>query len=103
MPPGKLGSQSGHAFLNCFLLADADRQRDYHSDGIGTKICLTVPDLPALLVARDCALAAGLPCFLVEDTGNNTTFGGVATISALGIGPVVKDEVPFLHRLKLHP
>lgn len=103
MPIGKACSQAGHAYLMSFLAADAERQRRYHSDGLGTKICLEARSLDELLRAEAWAKSAGLPCSLITDTGNNTTFGGVATISALGIGPLSEAEARPLRRLQLLP
>lgn len=103
MPPGKLASQAGHAFLGAFLLADPTRQREYHAHGLGTKICLEAASLAALLRAFERARALGLPAALIEDTGRNTTFNGVPTLSALGLGPLRSHEADFLRRYPLHP
>jgi peptidyl-tRNA hydrolase len=101
MSAGKTASQAGHAYLGAFCEATKERQSEYHSDGIGTKICLDVPDLPTLLRAYEQAKGLGLPCVLIEDTGRNTTFNGVPTISAVGIGPIMRHEAPFLKRFQL--
>jgi peptidyl-tRNA hydrolase len=102
MPAGKLASQAGHAFLGAFLQAGSERRAEYCVNGIGTKICLGATNLDTLLRALDRARALGLPAALVEDTGRNTTFNGVPTISALGIGPVYSHEARFLRRYPLH-
>jgi peptidyl-tRNA hydrolase, PTH2 family len=103
MPPGKLASQAGHAFLGAFLAAGDTRQADYRATGLGTKICLRAASLPVLLCAFERARALGLPVALIEDTGRNTTFNGVPTLSALGIGPLYSHEAEFLKRYPLHP
>lgn len=103
MPTGKACSQAAHAYLMAYLAADAVRQQDYHRDGLGTKICLTTPALADLLVLQQHAAALGLPHYLVEDTGRNTTFGGNPTVSALGIGPLTRQEAKFLRHLPLLP
>lgn len=103
MPAGKLASQAGHAFLGAFLEASTSRQRAYHVSGIGTKICLRVENLPALLRAFERARARALPAALIEDSGRNTTFNGVPTLSAVGIGPLYSHEAEFLRRYPLHP
>lgn len=103
MPAGKLASQAGHAFLGAFLQASEERRRDYQAAGIGTKICLRASNLAALLRAYESARQLGLPVALIEDTGRNTTFNGVPTLSALGIGPVFSHEAEFLRRFALHP
>lgn len=101
MPAGKACSQSSHATLGSFMVADVDRQKEYHRDGIGTKIVLTVPNLDALLEWREWAKSAKLPFCLIEDTGRNSCFGGLPTVSALGIGPLFPPECRDLRRLKL--
>lgn len=103
MSAGKTSSQSGHAYLGSFLKADPPRQSAYHADGIGTKVCLVCVNAYQLVRIHQQALQAGLPAVLIEDTGNNTCFNGVPTLTAVGIGPVRSSEVPFLKRLSLHP
>ncbi len=103
MGTGKACSQAGHAALGTFMAADESRRVSYHADGLGTKICLEVFSLEKLLKYARLAKEKNLPHFIVEDTGRNTTFGGVPTISALGIGPLWPHETAFLKRLPLHP
>lgn len=102
MPPGKLASQAGHAFLGAFQSADDTRRAAYCANGIGTKICLSVPTFKRLVDLHEQALAAGLPSVIIEDSGRNTTFGGVPTVSAVGIGPLTSDEAVFLRSISLH-
>lgn len=101
MPPGKLASQAGHAYLQAFVASSDARKEEYHADGLGTKICLSVPSLDKLLKLCDLARQAGVPCALIEDTGRNTTFNGVPTVSAAGFGPIRPEEFPALRRLPL--
>jgi len=101
MPTGKAATQTGHAFIGSYLSAPKERQEDYHHDGIGTKICLSVSGLEDLLHWQHRARTQGLPNFLVEDTGRNTTFGGIPTVSALGIGPLNAAEAKSLRKLQL--
>lgn len=101
MSVGKAASQSGHAFIGAFLKADNARQSEYHRDGIGTKICLAAPSLQKLRWIFQEASDLGLPCTLIEDTGHNTCFHGVPTITAVGIGPIRKSEFPILKHLAL--
>ena len=101
MSAGKVASQAGHAFIGAFLQASPERQAEYHSDGVGTKVCLECPSLEALQRVYDRARDAGLPCVFIEDSGRNTCFNGVTTATAVGIGPVTKDEAPFLKRFQL--
>jgi peptidyl-tRNA hydrolase len=103
MSPGKLASQAGHAYLGAYLAAPAERQAEYHSTGpVGTKVCLVAPSLSKLMEVFAQAQALGLPAVLIEDTGRNTSFNGVPTVSAVGIGPIFPGDAPFLKRLKLH-
>jgi peptidyl-tRNA hydrolase len=102
MPSGKLASQAGHAFLEAFVKAPEPAKQEYHKDGLGTKICLSVPSLDKLLHAYNQALALGLNAVLIEDTGRNTTFNGVPTVSAVGIGPITLEQAPFLKKFQLH-
>jgi peptidyl-tRNA hydrolase len=102
MGPGKLASQAGHAYLGAYLKSPPDIQTEYHSDGIGTKICLECPTLEALRRVYDHALSLGLPAVFIEDSGNNTIFNGVTTATAVGIGPCTKAQAKFLKRFQLH-
>lgn len=101
MKTGKSCSQASHAAIGSFLDADEKRKAEYHRDSIGTKICLKVADLNALLEWRDWAKHLGVPNFLVEDTGRNSSFKGMPTVSALGIGPLYMSETRPLRHLKL--
>lgn len=101
MTTGKTSSQAGHAYLGAFLKAPTQVQEDYHKDGIGTKVCLIVPNLGDLIRCHLKAQELGLPTVLIEDTGNNTCFNGVPTITAVGIGPCTKQDAPFLKKFQL--
>lgn len=103
MSVGKAASQGGHAFLQAFMAADEDRRKAYHKDGLGTKICLSVKNLGQLMAVYRKSIELGLPCALIEDTGRNTTFNGVPTISAVGIGPLTAEEATVLRRIQLFP
>jgi peptidyl-tRNA hydrolase len=98
MPAGKLASQAGHAYLMSYLSASSCRQHLYTANGLGTKICLGVTNLPKLLSLYNKLQALKLPCYLVEDTGRNTTFNNIPTISTLGVGPVTSTEVKTLFK-----
>lgn len=98
MPPGKLASQAGHAFLDSFLAAaasDAARIDAYGAPGQGTKVVASSPSLGELLRARDLAAEAGIPCALVTDSGHILPphFTGEPIVTALGIGPATRLEV----------
>jgi peptidyl-tRNA hydrolase len=73
----------------------------YAADPPGTKVCLQA-NLTALLRAKQEAEQAGLPVFLVVDSGCPNFFEGRPTITALGFGPSAKSQVPkFITKLKL--
>lgn len=102
MTVGKAASQASHASLYAFLRAAKERQEAFNKDEMGIKICLKVPDEQALLDWQKKAKELNLPHFLVNDTGRNTHFKGVPTISALGIGPLYPHEAVMLKELKLY-
>lgn len=101
MPPGKLASQTGHAFLEAYRKADEERKRIYHSRGLGTKVVVSVRSEHQLRRLEYRLSEARLPHALITDTGRNTTFGGVPTVSALGVGPLSAEEALILKRCKL--
>jgi len=96
MDAGKSASQAGHAYLGAFLNAETSLQKEYHSEfpaHPGTKVCLTSKTLSQLLRAKDEAEAAGIPAYLVTDSGCKNFFDGRPTITALGIGPASKSQI----------
>jgi len=98
MPPGKLSSQSGHAYLNAYLQAQQQRPEaaaHYQRDGIGTKVCLKAKNQEQILKAYEAAQAQGIPCSLIIDQHHVMPphFTGEPIITALGIGPARKDEI----------
>jgi len=101
MSAGKTASQLSHAavqtILNC-IKQDPDREKEYHSDGIGTKVCLAVPSLREILKAYEQAQQSGLPCALITDSGHQSFFNGEPTVTALGIGPATRSEVNHITR-----
>lgn len=103
MTPGKACSQSGHAFIGAYMKSSSERQRDYHADGIGTKVCLRISNLEKLYRLYQQAQDLGIPSVLIEDSGRNTTFNGVPTISAVGVGPIMRHEFPALRKIPLCP
>lgn len=102
VPAGKACSQAGHAFLMAYTGATPEAQCEYHKDGMGTKICLRAPNLDELIKLKYHCEDNGIPHYLVVDSGNNTTFGGVTTTSALGIGPIPAEQAEFLRHLPLY-
>lgn len=101
MTPGKLAAQAGHAYLNAYLQNPIP---EYQSDGLGTKVCLSVPDEYALLRLKQKLEKHKIPTSLITDSGHVMPphFDGSPVITALGFGPATKDEVYYLTRkLKL--
>lgn len=99
MTEGKKISQAGHAYLGAFLQAIPDIQKEYHSEfpeHPGTKVCLACKNLAYLLRAEKEAEAAGIPVYLVTDSGCENFFGGKPTITALGIGPATKAQIKHI-------
>jgi PTH2 family peptidyl-tRNA hydrolase len=71
-------------------------------EGNFRKICCVVQSEQELLELADQAKAAGLVCKVIEDTGL-TEFGGVATFTALAIGPDYDEKIdPVTGHLKLY-
>jgi peptidyl-tRNA hydrolase len=99
MDPGKCASQAGHAYLGAFLNANSDLQKEYHAEypeHPGTKVCLVAKNLHHLLQAKEQAEAAGIPVYLVTDSGCANFFGGEPTITALGLGPASKEQIKHI-------
>lgn len=102
MSAGKVASQAGHAYLGAYLKSTKEIQEEYHSDGIGTKVCLVCPNMAKLAEAHALAIQNNLPCVMIEDTGDSVhCFNGVPTVTAVGIGPITKDQLPILRKFQL--
>lgn len=98
MPTGKLVAQCGHAYDLAHEVGRLERPeitKLYRGTGNGTKLCMYAKNLGQLLRAYQEAKALGLPCALIIDRGHVLPphFDGKPIITALGIGPVYKDEV----------
>lgn len=101
MSPGKLAAQCGHAFVDTFKANASTLERGrrlalWH----GHKVVLGVGSQNDLFTIQEKARAAGLPQCLVEDSG--LTEFERPEFTALGIGPALLSEVPFLSHLKLY-
>lgn len=97
MPPGKLASQAGHAFLDTYqkcLEEYPDRAELYRSDGPGTKVVLEADCEADLICTQQLAEAYGIPCALIIDSGHIMPphFDGNPIVTALGLGPVRRDD-----------
>lgn len=101
MSSGKISSQAGHAYLGAFINANTELQKAYHSEfpeHPGTKICLTAKSLDHILSAKEMADTAGIPAFLVTDSGCSNFFDGKPIITALGLGPATKIQIKHITR-----
>ena len=98
MNTGKAASQCGHAFVNTFIESQKLRPKLtelYHAEGLGTKVCLSANNLQELLVAFTHAKKLNLPCSIIEDSGHVMPpfFDGSPVITAIGIGPCLREEI----------
>lgn len=105
MPAGKLSAQAAHASANSlirFLERHPDRLREFAALGhSGSRITLKAKTLAQLERAYEEAQAAGLPCYLMIDSGHTmpgTPFDGSPIVTALGIGPCTKEEARAITR-----
>lgn len=103
IPTGKLVAQTGHAYLGVLLQCLEDNPGladEYLRTKRQTKICVTAKNLKALeRVMRECE-EAGIVVHLVEDAG--LTVFPKPTVTALGLGPVSRNQLPpFVRRLQL--
>ncbi len=103
MSPGKTASQAGHAFLGAALhcqIASPSTLAEYHKDlpSPGTKVCLRAKNLDTIHRAQAAAEQAGIPHFLVVDSGNLNFFEGKPVVTALGLGPARRAEIDHITR-----
>jgi peptidyl-tRNA hydrolase len=104
MTPGKVASQASHAAVQTSLACldkDPERFRDYQGGEFGTKVCLAAPHETKLRELWQLAKERSIPCAIIEDIGHKAFFNGEPVITALGIGPIRKEELPELKRLSL--
>ena len=111
MSPGKLAAQSSHASLgalfsiaqhtedNCTIHYDSSAVREWIT-GRFTKVVVYVKSEEALVNVYNKALAAGLPCALIEDAG--FTEFSEPTKTCVGIGPAYPDDfIGVTNKLRL--
>lgn len=111
MRKGKMVSQGAHAslaaILNMMTTISVGFDQDSkvrsltvsNDDAIGlwldnsfTKICVSVDSEEDLLDIYKKAQEEFIPCSLIKDNGK-TEFGGVATYTAIAVGPGFSDEI----------
>lgn len=102
IPTGKLLAQAAHAAVYAYrgcLEQTPDLIEEY--DRTQTKICLKAKNIDALTRAQEECEEKGIPAYLVKDAGR--TVFDEPTITALGIGPVKKENLPnFVQHLRLY-
>lgn len=99
MSKGKATAQAGHAYLGSFLRASPEIQSEYHKEfpsHPGTKVCLKAETIGQLLLAENAAKEAGIPYFLVIDSGCENFYDGKPIVTALGLGPATRDQIEHI-------
>jgi peptidyl-tRNA hydrolase len=102
MTAGKIASQAGHAYLDAYLTAlksDTDRCTQY-KQGHGIKVCLVAKNEHHLNKLEMACINRGIPHALIHDLGY-TCFEGRTTVTALGVGPIRRNELPELNKMGL--
>lgn len=104
---GKYCAQAAHASLGSYFIIDnikSEKEQIIKNNWLQTsfrKITLYVNSSDELLEIEESCILSGIPCKLIIDNGT-TEFGGVPTITALGIGPWIDEEIDIITKdLKL--
>jgi peptidyl-tRNA hydrolase len=100
MTPGKVASQAGHAYLSTWIsaLETSPCIAKAYASEMGVKVCLQTDSVDKLKLALDKARDAGIPHFLVIDSGCPGFHGGQPIITALGLGPARRAEINHITR-----
>lgn len=102
MPVPKMLVQAGHAYMSSGIQAmglNPDRFWQWFERS-QAKIALRAKTLDALLRAQQECEAIAVPCALITDEGR--TVFAAPTVTCLGIGPVLRAELPkYVARLQL--
>lgn len=111
MSEGKANAQAGHAYVDALLnsLTSEDalsrmRAASYAGLKPGTKICLDGGSLSRIEMLCERLAEAGTPHVRIVDSGHVEApdFDGRPILTAIGIGPLRRDETPnFLRKLPL--
>ena len=98
MPPGKLASQAGHAFLESYLKSDSVAKWKYRYDGVGTKITLKARNLDDILWAQFMCEEGRFSHATIVDEGHVMPphFDGSPIITAIGIGPYRREDISHI-------
>lgn len=98
MTPGKMTSQAAHAAIGAFLASQGSPEHlAYSTLSPGTKVCLQ-GNLEQIGRAVEKLQRAGIPHYLVVDSGCPDFFEGRPTITALGIGPATRSQISNITR-----
>lgn len=102
MPSGKAVAQGAHAALGAYETAVAAGGGEALESwrGMQTKIALRAPSGESLVKLREKLAQRGVPCCLVRDAG--LTVFREPTITALGVGPVLRSDVPELRKFQVY-
>jgi PTH2 family peptidyl-tRNA hydrolase len=102
MRKGKLVAQGAHASMGAILglckrdgnklILDMDERTEPWLTGRFKKICVYVNSESELLEVYNKAKESGLVCSLIKDAGL-TEFNGVATLTAVAVGPDREDKI----------
>jgi PTH2 family peptidyl-tRNA hydrolase len=88
---GKLMAQTGHAFVSALYESDNDIV-DRYMGNAQPKIVLKAKNENVLRRSQKECKALGIACYLVTDAGR--TVFREPTVTCLGIGPVMKSQLP---------
>ena len=92
---GKQIAQGAHASMKVILDCPPEDRPPAMYDWLGgtfTKICVRCNSEAELLDIYAKAVAAGLPCSLIQDAGR-TEFHGVPTYTCIAIGPAYPEAI----------
>ena len=93
LPRGKLAAQVAHAAVAAFLEASAQAQRAWLAKGM-PKVVLKSESAEELKQLEEAAKKRGIPACLITDAGKTVVPAG--TITCLGLGPALEDELDEL-------
>lgn len=102
MSAGKIASQAGHAYLDAYLesLKQNPTKCAQYKQGHGIKVCLTAKNEGQLRKLELACINRAIPHALINDLGY-TCFEGRTTVTALGVGPIHREELPELQKMGL--
>lgn len=100
LPKGKLIAQGGHAYTALILKLIRENPKSLDENPIlkewlensFTKICLGVDSLAEIMGIYEKATLEGLNTVIITDNGY-TQFGGIPTVTCIGIGPDDSDKI----------